>query len=90
MPFRQIGSDGGLLNAPVRLNRLVLGPGERADLIVDFAGFKAGTTVVLTNSARVPFPDGPKSVQLGAVPLRQIMQFTVQSRSGNDVPLPDL
>ncbi|MBX7446283.1 MULTISPECIES: multicopper oxidase family protein [unclassified Arthrobacter] len=89
MPFRQIGSDGGLLNAPVRLNRLVLGPGERADLIVDFAGFKAGTTVVLTNSARVPFPDGPKSVQLGAVPLRQIMQFTVQSRSGYDVPLPD-
>ncbi|MHC6592708.1 multicopper oxidase family protein [Arthrobacter sp. C152] len=89
VPFKQLGSDGGLLDAPVRLNRLLIGPGERADLVVDFAGFKAGTTVVLENSARVPFPDGPESVRRGGMPLRQIMQFTVQSRSGYDVPVPD-
>ncbi|BCW75401.1 multicopper oxidase domain-containing protein [Arthrobacter sp. NicSoilB11] len=86
--FHQIGSDGGLLDAPVRLNRLVMGPGERADIVVDFAGLKAGSKVVLANSARVPFPNGPESVQRGAIPLPQIMQFTVLSEPGYTVPLP--
>lgn len=88
LAFHQIGSDGGLLNAPVRLNRLVIGPGERADLVVDFAGLPAGSRVVLRNSARVPYPDGPESIARGGLPLPQIMQFTVQSRTGYTVPLP--
>jgi spore coat protein A len=36
-PFIQIGSDLGLLNAPVPVTVLSLAPGERADVIVDFA-----------------------------------------------------
>ena len=88
LAFHQIGSDGGLLNAPVRLDRLVIGPGERADLVVDFAGLRAGSRVVLRNSARVPYPDGPESVAAGAVPLPYIMQFTVTSRAGYTEPLP--
>jgi len=36
--FHQIGSDGGLLPAPVELNNLMLAPAERVDLVVDFAG----------------------------------------------------
>jgi spore coat protein A, manganese oxidase len=35
-PFHQIGTDQGLLPAPVPLTRLDLAPGERADLVVDF------------------------------------------------------
>lgn len=88
LTFHQIGSDGGLLNAPARLNRLVIGPGERADLVVDFAGLPAGTRVVLRNNARVPYPDGPESIVRGGLPLPRIMQFTVQSRPGYTVPLP--
>ncbi|MDT0170205.1 multicopper oxidase domain-containing protein [Pseudarthrobacter sp. BRE9] len=88
VPFHQIGSDGGLLDAPVRLNRLVLGPAERADIVVDFAGLKAGSRVILANSAPVPYPDGPESVQRGGLPLPQIMQFTVQGNSGYTTPLP--
>ncbi|MFF2347754.1 multicopper oxidase family protein [Pseudarthrobacter sp. NPDC058119] len=88
LAFHQIGSDGGLLNAPVLLDRLVFGPGERADLVVDFAGLRAGSRVVLRNSARVPYPDGPESVAGGAVPLPYIMQFTVTSRTGYTEPLP--
>jgi spore coat protein A, manganese oxidase len=38
LAFHQIGSDQGLLPAPVPLRILSLAPGERADLIVDFAG----------------------------------------------------
>lgn len=89
VPFVQIGTDGGLLNAPVKLYRLILGPGERADVVVDFAGLKPGTRIVLANSARVPYPDGPASIQLGGLPLPHIMQFTVTSKSGYTEPLPD-
>lgn len=35
--FVQIASDGGLLAAPVPMDRLRLAPGERAEIVVDFA-----------------------------------------------------
>jgi spore coat protein A len=44
----QIGSDQGLLPAPVALKQLSLAPGERADLIVDFSG-QAGRQIILKN-----------------------------------------
>lgn len=37
IPFHQIGTDQGLLSAPVPLKLLTLAPGERADLLVDFS-----------------------------------------------------
>ncbi|HET9156365.1 MAG TPA: multicopper oxidase domain-containing protein [Myxococcaceae bacterium] len=46
----QIGSDQGLLAAPVRLKSLTLSPGERADVLVDF-GPMAGKQVVLNSQA---------------------------------------
>ena len=36
--FHQIGTDQGLLPAPVPLERSSLAPAERADLVIDFAG----------------------------------------------------
>lgn len=56
-PFFQIGCDQGLLNSPVELQRLILGPGERADVVLDFADFR-GATIVLRNDANSPFPGG--------------------------------
>lgn len=35
-PFSQIASDGGLLSVPIQLTRLLLAPGERAEILVDF------------------------------------------------------
>ncbi len=35
-PFYQIGTDVGLMERPVKLDRLVMMPGERADVVVDF------------------------------------------------------
>jgi spore coat protein A, manganese oxidase len=46
----QIGTDQGLLPAPVPLDRSLLAPGERADLILDFAGH-SGEQIVLQNDA---------------------------------------
>jgi spore coat protein A len=85
----QIGSDGGLLNTPVKLlgqseavsdgtpsvtTRLFLAPGERADVLIDFAGL-AGRTFTLTNDAQVPFPSG--SALDPSDPTREVMQFQV-------------
>ncbi len=76
--FYQIGTDGGMLDSPVMLNRLFVAPGERADIIVDFSGY-AGQTLTLVNSAKAPFPSGapPDPQTVG-----QIMQFRV------NLPLP--
>jgi len=51
-PFQQIGSDQGLLEAPVTLRTLQLAPGERADIVVDFSGHGGGE-IVLRNDAYV-------------------------------------
>jgi spore coat protein A, manganese oxidase len=48
--LHQIGTDQGLLPAPVPLERTMLAPGERADLIVDFSGH-AGEQMVLQNDS---------------------------------------
>lgn len=48
--FLQIGSDQGLLPAPVKLAQLLLAPGERADLIVDFHE-SPGQRIELMNGA---------------------------------------
>jgi len=73
LPFWVIGTDGGLLDKPVMVKNLFLAPGERADVIVDFAPV-AGTNITMTNSAKAPFPKGaaadPQTVG-------QIMQFQV-------------
>lgn len=44
--FQVIGSDQGMLSAPVEMKRFVLSPAERTDIVVDFSQ-AAGTNVVL-------------------------------------------
>ncbi len=51
--FHQIGTDQGLLPAPVMLKQLTLAPGERADVVVDF-GDQAGEQIVMKNDAFQP------------------------------------
>lgn len=74
MPFVQIGSDGGYLPQPVELTSLLIAPGERADILVDFSSLSPGSKLVLTNDANAPFPtgDAPDPQTIG-----QILQFTL-------------
>ncbi len=55
--FYQIGTDQGLLNEPVKISELLIAPAQRADLVIDFSRFK-GKTLIVTNNANAPFPDG--------------------------------
>ena len=50
LEFDQIGSDQGLLAAPLPLKRLLLAPGERGDLIFDFSAH-AGEEVLLKSDS---------------------------------------
>jgi spore coat protein A len=85
--FWQIGSDGGLLNAPVKIDPadpivpmfLLMAPGERCDLIIDFTNF-AGQTLTLRNNARAPFPKG---TAVDPQTVGQIMQFRVGATATN-------
>jgi spore coat protein A len=49
--FVQVGSDGGLLAAPVPHATVVAAPAERYDVVVDFSHYPVGTTVTLRNKA---------------------------------------
>jgi spore coat protein A, manganese oxidase len=55
VPFWQIGTEGGFLPSPVRLDDLLIAPAERADAIVDFTGVPVGTELYLINEG----PDEP-------------------------------
>ena len=57
---RQIGSDGGLLDAvPLPTGELVLASAERADLLVDFSDVAPGARLRLINTATAPFDGAP-------------------------------
>jgi spore coat protein A len=53
IPFHQIGSEQGLLAAPAAMDELILGPGERADLIVDFSGYAGRQLILRTKVATI-------------------------------------
>ncbi len=86
-----VGTDGGYLDLPVKLdpyaavnNKLLMMPGERYWVIIDFAGFGAGKIGpngsaysgfwMLKNTAKAPYPGGatPQGSTTG-----RLMQFAV-------------
>lgn len=73
--FRQIGSDGGLLSAPATLQKLLLAPAERADLLIDFSAHE-GKTITLSNDAPTPYP-GWNALRAVHAPLLELMRFRV-------------
>ena len=81
LPVWQIGADGGFLPKPVMLTQLLIAPAERADVIVDFSGYKAGDTIELLNiGPDEPFGGGVPGVDFpSANPATtgKVMQFQV-------------
>lgn len=54
LPFYQITTDGGLLDAPVLLTRLRLAPGERAEILVDLIGKEGQSIDILSFASELP------------------------------------
>ena len=84
--FNVIGNDDGLLYQPVPTEKLVIAPGERYDVLVDFSGF-AGQQLIMRNNARGPFPAGDT---VDPETAGQIMAFnvgnTVSDETNNAIP----
>jgi FtsP/CotA-like multicopper oxidase with cupredoxin domain len=92
----QIGNEGGFLSAPVHLtgdhgNRLLMGPAERADVIVDFGAVPVGSYVLGNVGPDEPFGGGIPDVDF---PLAdpagtgQVMQFRVVASIQADATTP--
>ena len=80
----QIGNEGGFLAAPVSVtaagNRLLMGPAERADVIVDFTNVPVGNHVLGNVGPDEPFGGGVPGVDFPVADpatTGQIMQFRV-------------
>lgn len=52
--FYQIASDGGLLNAPYQTTRLLLAPGERAEILINFNGMNSQTAYLKSYASELP------------------------------------
>lgn len=55
--FTQIGSDGGFLPSPLIQSHILIGTGERKDVVLDFSAY-SGQTIILHNNAKTPYPKG--------------------------------
>jgi spore coat protein A len=82
-PFQQIGSDQGLLAAPLTVTSVTIAPGERIEVVMDFAGFAGGSQIFLQNSAPIHYPGTPGD---GVIP--QVMRFNVIAATGHTAAVP--
>jgi spore coat protein A len=71
----QIGSDGGLLAAPIAHDSIDIAPAERFDVVVDFSRYPVGARVTLVNMLATGGPG-------------QVMRFVVARAGGDDSRVP--
>lgn len=83
----QVGTDQGLLYKPVAQQNVLLGPGERADIVVDFSKFGPGTKLIMRNDAATPY-DGGDPVDPATT--GQVMEFIVDAPLTRSYPNPTL
>jgi len=91
-PFWQIGNEGGFLPAPIQVPRLLLGPAERADVILDFTNVPTGSQIILRNLAPdEPFGGGAPGVDFEPADpdtTGQVMRFRVVPATAPDPSTP--
>ena len=72
--MHQIGTDGGLLTAPVERPSIQLAPSDRGDVVVDFSQYQPGETIRLRNQ-------GPRT-QSGTTD--EVMEFRIVAPTAPD------
>eukprot|EP00250_Pteridium_aquilinum_P009283 c18568_g1_i1 orf=224-2020(+) len=77
--FTQIGSDSFYLEAPVHLKNILVAPSEIIDIIIDFSKIERNS-VILTNDAAYPFPDGDLPDALSG----KVMKFVIGHKHVKD------
>lgn len=72
----QIGTDGGLLDRPVRHDAIEMAPAQRYDVVVDFGAYHVGQEVTLVN-------------EFGAGSTAQVMRFRIARSAKDDTRVPE-
>ncbi|GAA1196681.1 multicopper oxidase family protein [Pseudonocardia alaniniphila] len=79
--IRVIGTDGGLLGAARTLDEmLTINPGERVDIVIDFAGFPNRRLRLVNTDPSVPAGKAAPAVN---IPFPDVMQFRVGATRGS-------
>jgi FtsP/CotA-like multicopper oxidase with cupredoxin domain len=83
----QIGNESGLFPAPAARDRVLMGPAERCDLLVDFSDF-AGQRIVLSSAPQATSTPLGSLFPPAAAPAEDVMQFIVRARRRKKTPAP--
>ena len=75
-PFVQVGSDGGLLSAPMGHQTIPIAQAERFDVVIDLSKYRVGTKIALKN-------------RLGDGRTADIMRFRVVRKEKEESAVPD-
>jgi spore coat protein A, manganese oxidase len=75
-PFLQVGSDGGLLGAPIPHRTIPIAQAERFDVVIDFSRYPLGTKLTLVN-------------RLGNGTTSRIMRFHVVRKEKEECAVPE-
>jgi spore coat protein A len=87
-PFIQIGSDQGFIYSPFAMNQMLIAPGERKDIILDFSDPALwGQMIILKNNAKSPYPKGDV---VDPQTTGRIMAFRVNKPLNTNYPLTTL
>ena len=81
IPMTQIGTESGLLPAPVERTAILLGPAERADIVVDLANFP-GKSLVLDSVGRNPAPLADDSAKSGGLVQLRVGELVTEADPG--------
>jgi len=73
-PFIAIATDDGYLANAVSTPNILIAPGERYEVIVDFSALLPGDVVIMKNAARTPYPGGVAVTKDGT---DTVMKFVV-------------
>lgn len=89
--FSLIGTDGGLLTAPVNLTRYRMAPGQRADILIDLtAGFGQNFQLMSFASELPNGIYGAAQPGMGAGATSSLIGYTSNPLNGNDYQLLDI
>jgi spore coat protein A len=81
-PFTQVGTGSGLLPHPVVRQDILLGPAQRADVVVDFRG-RSGSNVLLSSIRRSDGPTTGIGTRSSA-----LLKFRVRGTTGQHARVP--
>lgn len=95
LTFKQIAGDAGLLDAPLAMSKLMIAPGERAEILLDLSGMEGQSITLQQYGTQLPqgYPGGQMMNMGGGNNMMgpldntnfDLMKITVTAPSGNPV-----